>query len=301
MSSAVILQGVVNSRLSGHVNEVCLRRQTRDLHHRSELRESITRLIREHATFVSTVLPAAARRLRPPGDDDLRAFKHGRVSLPPCLLPLLPGALLRLIADFSGVKRGQQLRNAREAKAELVIVVKEGVERLRQERLWQERLERQQSIKRKVCTDAEDEALRRAIHKHGAGSWARIKKNPDFAQALADRSPGNIKGRWRNLLNHDEVMAIAVAASQQRGGQEVVTDGACRACPAINISGLLGRPAVLMKGRSKQNAAAAARTATAASYLPSSSSGTSKARPPAGPSSVAKLSPKTASTGAARL
>ncbi|KAK3161714.1 hypothetical protein QOZ80_1BG0080540 [Eleusine coracana subsp. coracana] len=48
-------------------------------------------------------------------------------------------------------------------------------------------------------TQAEEDALRRGVLKHGAGKWRTIQKDPEFSPTLSSRSNIDLKDKWRNL------------------------------------------------------------------------------------------------------
>jgi hypothetical protein len=114
----LLLQGAANGE-NGHVDRTILHEIAPE-ENRPALRASLLFLVTTHATFVSTMLPATTRfqALPQPTQEKTRAAKRLAAAARPCVLARLRGheeTLLALIADFVGVVRGRQLRNAREA------------------------------------------------------------------------------------------------------------------------------------------------------------------------------------------
>ena len=94
----LILQGAANDESSGHVDAGILQSI---LNRHSAFSKNLATLLKDYWNFVCLVLPACYI-----------------ASQTPSLLPLIGGhggRVVRLVADFVGVARGRQLRNAREA------------------------------------------------------------------------------------------------------------------------------------------------------------------------------------------
>jgi ankyrin repeat protein len=119
----LVLQGAANDS-SGHVDASILKRDVNQCQ-RVALRENLTAVFDQHSAVTRLVLPAtrnaqAAFAGAPPSARS--ALRSNKPCAPqvPSPLALLCGhedTLLALIADFVGVVRGRQLRNAREAAA----------------------------------------------------------------------------------------------------------------------------------------------------------------------------------------
>ena len=122
MAQWLLLQGAANGD-DGHVDSVILHENAPE-ENRPALRASLLDLAKTHATFVSTMLPATTRflALPQPTQEKTRAAKRLAAAARPCDLAALRSheeTLLALIADFAGVVRGRELRNAREVLREL--------------------------------------------------------------------------------------------------------------------------------------------------------------------------------------
>ena len=117
----LVLQGAANDEVSGHVDAWILERDTSVDIFRAALRKNISALLEQHSTFTFLVLPAACAAHSALADSLTRyalRSKNPRAPQASSPLALLCGheeTLLALIADFVGVVRGRQLRNAREA------------------------------------------------------------------------------------------------------------------------------------------------------------------------------------------
>jgi len=127
----LLLQGAA-SGTDGQVDKGTTRREV-TLYARPALRDPLAEILNNHFTFTSLVLAAIRFGLEVANLRAITAVSGTSVAtrtrkkekskqalrLPRgCALPLLRGhedTLLRLIADFAGVVRGRQLRNAREA------------------------------------------------------------------------------------------------------------------------------------------------------------------------------------------
>jgi hypothetical protein len=126
----LVLQGAANDETSGHVDAVILARgvpSKRKLA-RKALSQNLAALLDQHSSFVRSVLlatriaQAVSVEARPTACDACSS-KKPRARQRPSPLALLCGhedTLLALIADFAGVVRGRQLRNAREASEALI-------------------------------------------------------------------------------------------------------------------------------------------------------------------------------------
>jgi hypothetical protein len=113
----LLLQGAENGEDS-HVDRTILSADVPE-DNRPDLRASLLDLLTLHDIFTSAVLPATTRFevLRKPGNEKTRAAKRLAAAARPCVFSSLRGhedTLLALIADFVGVVRGRELRNARE-------------------------------------------------------------------------------------------------------------------------------------------------------------------------------------------
>ena len=118
----LILQGAANDE-SGHVEAKILVQDTSRDDFRKSLLNNLTSLLDQHSTFTRLVLPATCTAQDASAETTsssrcvLRS-KKARAPLEHSPLALLCGheeTLLAHIADFVGVVRGRQLRNAREA------------------------------------------------------------------------------------------------------------------------------------------------------------------------------------------
>mmetsp|Transcript_16531 Transcript_16531/g.39232 ORF Transcript_16531/g.39232 Transcript_16531/m.39232 type:complete len:503 (-) Transcript_16531:66-1574(-) len=72
----------------------------------------------------------------------------------------------------------------------------------------------------RVWTQTEIEALRSGVVKHGAGNWEQIRSDPDFRDALKERTGEQVKDKWRNLVKFkhvtEEEFQAATAPKQAR-------------------------------------------------------------------------------------
>jgi len=112
----LILQGAANND-EGHVDPAILQQDVPALF-RPGLIQPLQLLGNEHKAFTSLVLTAVRFAYEPQEDNSLRQAKRRAGPTPRCALALFRGhedGVLLLIADFAGVVRGRQLRNAREA------------------------------------------------------------------------------------------------------------------------------------------------------------------------------------------
>ena len=106
MAQWLILVGAANSVTTGRVDQGILTRDVRQSD-RPSIRDSLVRLIDAHCVFARLVVPATCI---------ISATSMEKSST--CLLPRLVGheeSLLSLVADFLGIVRGREHRNAREA------------------------------------------------------------------------------------------------------------------------------------------------------------------------------------------
>ena len=120
----LVLQGCANDEASGHVDAAVLARDIAKAETRAVLLRNINALLDQHSSFTRFVLPATFISQAEPDEAALRKSSstcYAKEPLAPqatSLLNLLCGheeSLLALIADFAGVARGRELRNAREA------------------------------------------------------------------------------------------------------------------------------------------------------------------------------------------
>jgi hypothetical protein len=126
----LILQGAANDE-SGHVEAKILVQDTSRDDFRKSLLNNLTSLLDQHSTFTRLVLPAtctaqaASAKTTSTPRYALRS-KKASAPLEHSPLALLCGheeTLLAHIADFVGVVRGRQLRNAREATSAMLSAV----------------------------------------------------------------------------------------------------------------------------------------------------------------------------------
>jgi hypothetical protein len=121
----LVLQGAANNTTCGHVDAAILVRYMDLLAAQVALRRDLVTLIDQHSIFTRLVLPAT--RFAQAASAKVNPFLHSapRSKKPRAQSTMLPltllcgheDTLLALIADFVGVLRGRQLRNAREAVA----------------------------------------------------------------------------------------------------------------------------------------------------------------------------------------
>ena len=118
----LVLQGAANDETSRHVDAVILARDIDNEDARAALRQNLAALLDQHLIFTRVVLPAtctvksASAKAIHSSKYDVRS-KKPRTPQGPSPLALLcghGGKLHKHIADFVGVVRGRQLRNARE-------------------------------------------------------------------------------------------------------------------------------------------------------------------------------------------
>jgi len=120
----LLLQGAANGA-DGHVDQDFLGNSVPSHCHRS-LTILLQRQVDKHATFTSTVLTATINPATPITKKPSTTSPRSRQTS--CALSLLhghEGGVLPLIADFVGVLRGRQLRNAREVLTVLVLFAEE--------------------------------------------------------------------------------------------------------------------------------------------------------------------------------
>jgi hypothetical protein len=119
----LVLQGAANDDTSGHVDSAILAHVIDREAVRAAFRQNLAALLDQHATFARVVLPAT-RTAQAASAEAVPSTRYALLSKKPRArqglspLALLCGhedTLLALIADFVGVARGRQLRNAREA------------------------------------------------------------------------------------------------------------------------------------------------------------------------------------------
>ena len=111
----LILEGAANNVTTGHVDQGILTRDVRQSD-RPSIRRSLVRLIDAHCVFARLVIPATCIVSATTTAESSHHQRPGEASN--CLLPRLVGheeTLLSLVADFVGIVRGRELRNAREA------------------------------------------------------------------------------------------------------------------------------------------------------------------------------------------
>jgi len=112
----LVLQGAANND-EGHVDQAILQRDVR-AGHLPNLIPPLQLLVNENTAFKPLVLTATRFAAVPQDGAPLHRSKRRANPTPRCALALLrgfEGSVLRLIADFAGVVRGRQLRNALEA------------------------------------------------------------------------------------------------------------------------------------------------------------------------------------------
>jgi len=109
----LILQGAANDRDSGHIDPMVIQRDVFPAE-RSALRATLLELIDQHRMFVTLVLPALASRPppAPPPQTTAQVSVRARTAM---AKDSHTGKNMMLIADYVGVVRGRQLRNAHEA------------------------------------------------------------------------------------------------------------------------------------------------------------------------------------------
>ena len=115
MAQWLILEGAANNVTTGHVDQGILTRDVRQSD-RPSIRGSLVRLIDAHCVFARLVVPATCIISATTMEKSSKYQRPGEGST--CLLPRLVGheeSLLSLVADFLGIVRGRELRNAREA------------------------------------------------------------------------------------------------------------------------------------------------------------------------------------------
>jgi hypothetical protein len=71
--------------------------------------------------------------------------------------------------------------------------------------------------KRRLWSEAEVDALRAGVTKHGPGEWRKILEDPALSPDLYFRAPGDLKDKWRGLSKRlsgaAKIAAAADAAS----------------------------------------------------------------------------------------
>ena len=110
----LILAGAANNVNTGHVDQGILTRDVRQT--KTSIRGSLVRLIDAHCVFARLVVPATCIISATAMEKSSTHQRPGEGRS--CLLPRLVGheeSLLSLVADFLGLVRGRELRNAREA------------------------------------------------------------------------------------------------------------------------------------------------------------------------------------------
>lgn len=118
MAQWLVLQGAANGA-DGHVFDTCLISDVHLFH--VHLQGALELLVEARDVFASTVLIATRSRSRTAAaiwPSFSRAPKSSRSGPPHCALALLRGledSVLAHVADFAGIVKGRQLRNAREA------------------------------------------------------------------------------------------------------------------------------------------------------------------------------------------
>lgn len=114
-----VLEGAFNDKDNGHIESVILQREVSTQYSRHALQRNLTAALDQHSAFASFVLLGAVRTTSAK-DGLATTMAHVQAFQSTVTLALLRGheeTLLALIADFVGVVRGRQLRNAREAMA----------------------------------------------------------------------------------------------------------------------------------------------------------------------------------------
>jgi hypothetical protein len=148
----LVIQGAANDEASYHVDAAILARDTYDGHRRTTLHQNLTALLDQHSIFIRLVIPAAHTANAAPVDAipsacDAIFSEEPHISHVPSPLALLCGheeSLLALIADFVGVVRGRQLRNAREAAAALIAIEENEMEEEEEEQEEEEEEQEEQ-------------------------------------------------------------------------------------------------------------------------------------------------------------
>lgn len=117
----LVLKGAANNVLgpwSGHVSAPCMARQIGKPQARSALACSLHEIVDLHTTFTAVLLPGMYCE----EFSNLKGLSGQELlTVPPlCMLRGHESTIAQHIADFLGVQRGRELRNAREATAWVV-------------------------------------------------------------------------------------------------------------------------------------------------------------------------------------
>ncbi|KAK1375915.1 MYB transcription factor [Heracleum sosnowskyi] len=122
-------------------------------------------------------------------------------------------------------------------------------------------------IQKQKWTGEEEAALKAGVDKHGPGKWKTILTDPDFKDALANRSNIDLKDKWRNLgianiplawKKNDPVLAItggshATAQNTNNALSPVAANGATNTPRTPQDSGIMITRSMVLKAISSIN------------------------------------------------
>lgn len=122
-------------------------------------------------------------------------------------------------------------------------------------------------IQKQKWTREEEAALKAGVDKHGPGKWKTILTDPDFKDALSNRSNIDLKDKWRNLgianiplasKKNDPVLAItcgthATAQSTNNALSLVAANGATNTPRTPQESGIMVTRSIVFKAISSIN------------------------------------------------
>jgi hypothetical protein len=114
----LILEGAANDT-NNHVDSAILREI--DGLQQWDMLDTLVSLLNAHTTFISTIVAATSIAALPPNKSSSKTSHRSPLSM----FQGFEEALLLQIADFAGVVRGRQLRNAREARECLGLLTDE--------------------------------------------------------------------------------------------------------------------------------------------------------------------------------